>query len=537
MSARQGDAHSTDATAVSVNGAAVATPNRGQVHEQLIAGNARITADKPILVAQYSNGSSFDGVTSDPFEMLVPPLEQFLPSYTVTTPASGFAANFVNLTVPNAAIGAVTLDGVVVPAASFSSIPGTTFSGAQVSVAVGAHALAGPLPFGVSVYGFADFDSYGYPGGLSLSPIAQVTSVSLAPKTATNPVNTEHCVTATVLDQNNAPLTGIRVDFAVTGVNPTVGFAFTDATGKAAFCYTGANVGGDTITASVGTLSDTASKTWTASNPGADVAVAKSCTPTTVLPGGQVTCTLTVTNAGPADAADVVVTDSLSSGTTLVGTPGGGGFACVTSGTSPQVSCTLASLASGSTAAVTVVMRVGENVGPDTALTDTATVSSATPDPTPANDTASFTVATPACTINAPSPRNADPIFGTPGNDVICGTAFGDIINGRGGDDIIFGLGGDDIIKGGDGNDTIFGGEGNDIIEGGSGNDSMFGGSGDDTFYGGTGNDSASGGPGKDTLDGEGGNDTLTGGADADTATGGAGVDVCSAELRQSCES
>ncbi len=271
--------------------------------------------------------------------------------------------------------------------------------------------------------------------------------------------------------------------------------------------------------------------------PMADLGVAKSCTPTTVLPGGQVTCTLTVTNAGPADAADVVVTDSLASGTTLVGTPGGGGFACVTSGTSPQVSCTLASLPSGSTAEVTVVMRVDENVGPGTALTDTATVSSATPDPTPANDTASFTVATPACTINAPSPRNADPIFGTPGDDVICGTAFGDIINGRGGNDIIFGLDGNDIIKGGDGNDTIFGGAGNDIIEGGSGDDSMFGGSGDDTFYGGIGNDSISGGAGKDTLDGDAGNDTLVGGAGADTANGGAGVDACSAELRQSCES
>ena len=51
----------------------------------------RSTPDKPVLVAQYSNGTAFDGVTSDPFMMLVPPFEQFLASYVVTTPATGFA--------------------------------------------------------------------------------------------------------------------------------------------------------------------------------------------------------------------------------------------------------------------------------------------------------------------------------------------------------------------------------------------------------------------------------------------------------------
>jgi hypothetical protein len=89
-----------------------------------------------------------------------------------------------------------------------------------------------------------------------------VTSVTLAPKTATNLVGTQHCVTATVLDQNSNPLTGVRVDFAVTGANPTSGFALTDSSGHASFCYSGANSGDDVITASVGSLSDTAAKTW-----------------------------------------------------------------------------------------------------------------------------------------------------------------------------------------------------------------------------------------------------------------------------------
>jgi IgGFc binding protein/Bacterial Ig-like domain (group 1) len=253
---------SQDATTVKLNGATVATLNRGQLHEQIVSGPAQITADKPVLVMQYSNSSSFDGVTSDPFQMMIPPFEQFLAGYTVSTPASGFALNFVNVVAPNAAVGAITLDGSAIPAASFTAIGGSGFSGAQVPVDLGSHTLSGPLPFGVHSYGFSDFDSYGYPGGLSLSEVARVATVSLAPKTANNQINTQHCVTATVKDQNGNPLADIRVDFGVTGANPTTGFAFTNASGDAQFCYTGTNAGDDTITGTVGALSDTATKTW-----------------------------------------------------------------------------------------------------------------------------------------------------------------------------------------------------------------------------------------------------------------------------------
>src|SRR5262249_16005763 len=68
----------TDGTTVNVNGTVVATLNRGQFYETIIAAPAQITSSQPILVAQYANGTSFDGVTGDPFMMLVPPIEQFL---------------------------------------------------------------------------------------------------------------------------------------------------------------------------------------------------------------------------------------------------------------------------------------------------------------------------------------------------------------------------------------------------------------------------------------------------------------------------
>lgn len=255
---------STDGTTVSVNGAVVAALNRGQLHERIITGPAQITSDQPILVAQYSNGRTFDGITGDPFMMLIPPFEQFLGGYTVSTPASGFVFNHINVVAPSAAVGAITLDGSPIPSSSFVTIGSSGFSGAQLSVSLGSHTLSGPLPFGVFVYGFNTDDSYGYPGGLSLAPVVRVTHISLAPKTATNPVHTQHCVTATVTDQNNQPVVGVRVDFNISGANPTAGFATTDNNGQAQSCYVGTNPGTDTIVASVGTLSDTATKVWVA---------------------------------------------------------------------------------------------------------------------------------------------------------------------------------------------------------------------------------------------------------------------------------
>jgi hypothetical protein len=257
---------SEDGTAVQINGASAGTVNRGQLIEQVITGPAQITASKPVLVMQYSNSESFDGdadSNGDPFQMMIPPFEQYLPSYTISTPASGFDPNFINIVAPNAAVGTVLVDGAPVPAASFTPIGSSGFSGAQIPVSIGSHTVSSPQPIGVHSYGFGPFDSYGYPGGLSLSEVARVTSLALAPKTATNPINTQHCVNATVKDQNGGPLKDIRVDFTVSAPNATSGFAFTNASGVAQFCYTGTNVGTDTITATIGTLSDTAAKTWT----------------------------------------------------------------------------------------------------------------------------------------------------------------------------------------------------------------------------------------------------------------------------------
>jgi len=258
---------SQDGTTVQVNGAPVATLNAGEQTIQNIQGNSTITADKPIEVAQFSNSSSFDGVTSDPFMMLVPPFEQFQTGYTITTPATGFT-NYMNLVVPNSEVDSILVDGQPLPAGTFTPIGSTDFSGAQVDIAQGSHTITGNgQPFGVFVYGFASFDSYGYPGGLSLAAVARVANISLSPQSEDVLVNTQACVDATVTDSNGNRVPNVRVDFNVTGANTTSGSVNADDNGVAHFCYTGTNLGGDTITATLGSLTATATKNWVSSLP------------------------------------------------------------------------------------------------------------------------------------------------------------------------------------------------------------------------------------------------------------------------------
>jgi Bacterial Ig-like domain (group 1) len=95
-----------------------------------------------------------------------------------------------------------------------------------------------------------------------ITPPPVATRLVLTPKVATNPLGTQHCVTATVTDQFNLPFLGANVAFTVTGSNPTSGSSTTTSSGQAAFCWVGTLVGVDAITATSGALTDSASKTW-----------------------------------------------------------------------------------------------------------------------------------------------------------------------------------------------------------------------------------------------------------------------------------
>lgn len=208
-------------------------------------------------------------------------------------------------------------------------------------------------------------------------------TISLAPLTATNPVGTNHTVTATVTE-NSIPVAGKTVTFTVTsGPNTGVtGTGVTDLNGQAAFTYTSSLPGTDVIQAtyvdSAGKTktSNTVQKTWIVVN--ADLSITK-IGPAFVQTGGMVTYIITVSNGGPANATNVVVSDPLPAGETLVSaTPSQG-----TCG-APAVTCSLGPIANGLSASVTIVANVTAATG--TTVANTATVIGDQPDPTAGNN-------------------------------------------------------------------------------------------------------------------------------------------------------
>jgi hypothetical protein len=107
----------------------------------------------------------------------------------------------------------------------------------------------------------------------------QPATLLLEPKAASNEIQTQHCVKATVRDAFGNPVPDVTVRFVVTGVNTTNGADKTDAGGQADFCYTGGTrAGADTIHAYADndgdntqdaneTAQDRAAKTWLPAEP------------------------------------------------------------------------------------------------------------------------------------------------------------------------------------------------------------------------------------------------------------------------------
>jgi uncharacterized repeat protein (TIGR01451 family) len=134
---------------------------------------------------------------------------------------------------------------------------------------------------------------------------------------------------------------------------------------------------------------------------GADLSVSTNASPGLALTGSNITYTTTVTNNGPGDAEAVKLTSDLPALSTFVSCGSTGGGVCGFDGGRPVV--TFDSLATGATATVTYVVNVNCPTADGAVLLNTATVSSATLDPDPNNNSASGSV-----TASNPAPDITD---------------------------------------------------------------------------------------------------------------------------------
>ena len=122
----------------------------------------------------------------------------------------------------------------------------------------------------------------------------------------------------------------------------------------------------------------------------ADLSVTQAASPNPVLTGFSVTYTTTVTNLGPGTAESLTMTDNLPANTTFVSCDATGGALCGGSGNARFV--TINSLAAGASITITLVAAVECSLADGTAIDNTATVNSSTPDLNLNNNSTTTTV-------------------------------------------------------------------------------------------------------------------------------------------------
>lgn len=142
----------------------------------------------------------------------------------------------------------------------------------------------------------------------------------------------------------------------------------------------------------------------------ADLSIAKTVAPTSLTTGQTATYTYRVVNNGPSSATNLNVTDTLPAGETFVSA----GSGCSYAATTRTVSCPLATLAAGATQTYSVLVKVAGAGG--TQISNTAQVTSATPDSDTANNQSSASVTiTPSADLSIV--KTASPTPGVPGTN------------------------------------------------------------------------------------------------------------------------
>lgn len=346
-------------------------------------------------------------------------------TYTVTLSSTGTSAATVTSVVDTLPAGftfvAGSTTGTLGASAPTVALPDVTWTGsfaipAGQSRTLVFQALAASTP---GTYDNVVQATANQLGGVSTGPTATVTVVpkadlSITKTDAPDPVMAGDNLTYTIVVSNAgpSPATGVTVtDTLPDGVTfvPASSTAGCTLSGSTVTCPVAgtvnvgspatvtivvttltagpltntASVGAGTVDPNAGNNSSTAT---TNVNPTtANLSITKTASPATAVAGENLTYTLAVSNAGPGTAPNVRVTDVLPAGLSFVSATDPG---CSYDSTTRTLTCTAATLAPGVSTSFSVVTTVGPAQIAD--LSNTATVSSAIPDPVAAGDRATL---------------------------------------------------------------------------------------------------------------------------------------------------
>ena len=166
-------------TEVFINDVKIGELDRGGFFQGELTEPAKVTSNNPILVAQFKKtaGDGGNQNLSDPFMMMIPPVEQFMKSYRFINIQAWEEGNIVyrnqylTLISPNTSTNNITLDGTNINTSVFRPIPSSNYSYANIKVSDGIHNISAKEEVGIYIYGYGYANSYGYVGGMSFLPM------------------------------------------------------------------------------------------------------------------------------------------------------------------------------------------------------------------------------------------------------------------------------------------------------------------------------------------------------------------------------
>lgn len=213
-----------DGTEVFENNSMVAQLDAGEFYENPnLNRNTMLTANHPILVAQFSKGFTVPDPTTgradsvgDPMMIMVAPTEQFLSSYRFATPVKGSWQHYINIVAPTESLGSLRLNGEAINPARFQKFGISRYSVAQLLIPYGTYSITGNKPFGLYSYGFgyADkiYDAYGNGGGQSMIQIVKAPDI-VPPSLEATPDMTIRAINGIIRDDrlNDLGIEEVRV--------------------------------------------------------------------------------------------------------------------------------------------------------------------------------------------------------------------------------------------------------------------------------------------------------------------------------------
>jgi IgGFc binding protein len=149
----------------------VRSPEQGPLQIDALLQDVRVRSSAPVLIAHYMQGQeSVDSGAGDPSMAIAVPQAQYRSDYIFAVSRT-YDYNFVNVVAPLDAT--VLLDGEALPSSEFVAIGSTPYAVARHLLPDDREVfrIESSVPFGIDVYGYGQFTSYMYPGGLDLKRI------------------------------------------------------------------------------------------------------------------------------------------------------------------------------------------------------------------------------------------------------------------------------------------------------------------------------------------------------------------------------